>query len=68
MLKFEPTVEKFLSILKAWNGAIPTFQLDYEKKRIYLLNAPSGLIKKLHEERGCCPLVDGKLIVEFFAD
>jgi hypothetical protein len=68
MLKFEPTVAKFLSILKAWDGAIPTFQLDYEKGRIYLLSAPSGLIKKFHEERGCCPLVDGKLIVEFFAN
>jgi len=66
MLQMNNKIEKFLELLKNYNGCPPTFKFNYEKDEILLVDCSSGFIRVLLDNDGCCHLQNGTLSVSFF--
>lgn len=66
MLTIDEKIKKFLDLLKNYKGCPPTFEFDYQKEEISLIDCSSGFIKILLSNNGCTHLQNGKLSVSFF--
>lgn len=67
MKEFPEALALFLGFVEQFNGLPPTFQLDYAKKEIILVEAPSAFLRELAVSGAVCSLRNGVVKVEFFA-
>jgi len=47
MENFGTVIQEFLNALEAFTGAKPVFSIDYQKKEVLIITAPSGFVKGL---------------------
>lgn len=67
MKEFPEALALFLGFVEQFNGMPPTFRLNYAKKEIILVEAPSAFLKELAIGGAVLNLNNGVVKVEFFA-
>lgn len=67
MKNLTETIEILKSIMSYHTGANPTFEVDLENDKIYIVDSCSSFLKHLYtNEKICASLHDGKIQVQFF--
>jgi hypothetical protein len=68
MLEFNKTVEKFLGLIEnSISGRLVKFSINYNKKAIIIVDAPSGFLKVLYsDDKTCAHLGSDGITLTYF--
>jgi len=68
MENFKTSLDRLEQLVKKHSlNSLNKFEVDFFNEKIYLINATSGFLKKMYEEKKICAhLSNGKIEIQFF--